>query len=106
MDQMVFDIGFDQGIGQPFPGVAVAGPVFGPSLGSVSPVFDFVQGRAVPFYLPAYGGRASARGIGDGTHGLALFQGDSDLLTFFEGQMGIAFFLNCAGIEHNGITPC
>jgi hypothetical protein len=103
---MVFDIGFDQGVGWTFLSMAVAGPVFGPSLGSVSPICDLVQGRRVPFYLPAYGGGASARGMGDGTHGLTLFPGDGYLLTFFEGQMGIAFFLNCAGLEHNGITPC
>jgi hypothetical protein len=39
------------------------------------------------------------------THGLTLFQGDSDLLPLWEGQMGIAFLLICARLDHNGITP-
>jgi hypothetical protein len=50
-------------------------------------------------------GGVSAREFGDGTQGLTLFPGDGYLLTFCEGRMGIAFFLNCARIEHNGITP-
>jgi hypothetical protein len=33
-----------------------------------------------------------------------VFQGDGDFLTFCEGQMGIAYFLVCARLEHNGIT--
>jgi hypothetical protein len=106
MDQMAFHIGFDQGIGQAFLGVAAAGSVFGPSLGSVSPVFDLVQRRSVPLYLPADGGGASAQGFGDRTQELTLFQGDSDLLTFREGQMGVAFSLICGRLDHNGITPC
>jgi hypothetical protein len=40
--------------------------------GAVSPIFDIIHGRGVPFYLPAYGGRASTQGIGDGTYGLTL----------------------------------
>jgi hypothetical protein len=43
MDQMIFHTGFDQGISQTFLRTAAAGPVFGPSLGSVSPVLDLVQ---------------------------------------------------------------
>jgi hypothetical protein len=42
VDQIAFHIGFDRRVGRTFPGVAAAGPVLGPSLGSVSPVFDFV----------------------------------------------------------------
>jgi hypothetical protein len=64
MNQMVFHIGFDQGVGQTFLRVAVAGSVFGPSLGSVSPVYDLIQRRGVPLYLPADGGRASPQGRG------------------------------------------
>jgi hypothetical protein len=41
--------------------VAAAGPVFGPFLGPVSPVCDFVQRWTVPLYLPADGGVASDR---------------------------------------------
>jgi hypothetical protein len=64
---MVFHIGFDQGIGRTFLGVTAAGSVFGPSLGSVSPVFDLVQRRSAPLYFPADGGGASAQGYCDRT---------------------------------------
>jgi hypothetical protein len=51
LNQMAFRIGFDRRVGRTFPGAAAAEPVFGPSLGSVSPVFDFVQ-REGCFVLP------------------------------------------------------
>jgi hypothetical protein len=82
---MVFHIGFDRGIGQAFLRVAAAGPVFGPLLGLVSPVFGLVRRRSVPLDLPADGGGASVQGFGDRTEGAALFQSDSDLLPLRKG---------------------
>jgi hypothetical protein len=100
---MVFHIGFDKRISQTFLGVAVVEPVFGPSLGPVSPVFDFVQRGSVSLYLTAYGRGASSQRFGDRADEPALFQGNSDLLPLREGQMGIAFYLICVRLDHNGI---
>jgi hypothetical protein len=92
VNQMVFHISFDPGIGQALPGVAAAGPVFGPFLGSVSPVCGLAQGRGVSLYLPADGGGASVQGSGDGTEGTALFEGDGDLPPAPRGTDGYSIF--------------
>jgi hypothetical protein len=85
MNQKMFHIGLDQAL----PRVASAGPVFGPPLGPVSPVFDVVPGQGVSLYLPADGEGASAQEFGDRADVPALFQRDGDLLPLGGGQMGI-----------------
>jgi hypothetical protein len=102
---MRFHIKPNKGIGQSFFCMAAPGTLLGLLLGSVSPVSDCPEGRAVPPDLPADAGGVSAQGFCDKVHTFPSFPANGNLFPLSEGEVGIIFFMICDTLNHNGITP-
>jgi hypothetical protein len=102
---MDFHIDAEERVCQAFFCMALPGTVFRTFLGSVSPVYDGVYRRAIPPDLPADTGGISAKRPCDIPLAFSALEADGYFLPLLLGEMGIAFFLVCVRLDHNGITP-